>query len=104
MHTLQISYRPDNYPEWVPWREFSQRFDLIGKPSELDAGGLPTARAGYAPRVSFGKPGDDCDPTTNRKLRLGFQFQVRFKGAGHLAITRFRLHAQKLIERSRATC
>ena len=67
-------------------------------------GGVPTARAGYAPRVSFGKPGDDCDPNTNRRLRLGFQFQVRFQGTGHAAISRFRIHAQKLIERSRAEC
>lgn len=104
MHTLQISYRPDNYPDWVPWREFSQKLTIIGRASQLDIGGVPTARAGYAPRMSFGKPGDDCDPNTSRKLRLGFQFQVRFNGTGHLSITRFRLHGQKLIERSRATC
>ena len=103
MHKLSISYRPDNFPDWVPWREFSQQFDLIGKSSELGIGGLPSARPGFSPRTSFGKPPDDYDTLeTNRKLRRGFNFQVRFKGTGHVVLDRFRLHAQKQIERATA--
>jgi hypothetical protein len=103
MH-LQIHYRPDNYPDWVHWRTFTGRFDLIGTPGALDIGGLPSARPGFAPRVPFGKPSDECDPTTMRKLRRGYQFQVRFKGSGHVIIDRFRLHAQRLIEKATAQC
>lgn len=104
MHTLTISYKPDNYPFWVPWREFSQRFDLIGKKGALGAGGIPLARAGFAPRVSLGKPSDDCDPNTSRKLRRGYEFQVKLNGTGHVVIDRFRVHAQRIVERSRAQC
>lgn len=102
MHSLKAYYRPDNYPEFVLWREITQGLTLIGKPSELDVGGLPLARAGFAPRVSFGKPSEDCDPTTNRRLRLGYEFQVKLNGTGHVIIDRMRLHAQRLIERSTA--
>jgi len=104
MHTLRVYYRPDNYPEWLPWRDFSEKFFLIGNASQLGVGGLPSARPGFAPRTSFGKPPDVPDNlSTKRNLRRGFNFQVRFVGTGHVVLDRFRLHAQKQIERSRAT-
>lgn len=100
MHTLRVAYKPDGYPNWVPWREFLQAFDLIGSPSLLDIAGIPTARAGFAVRVSLGKPQDACDPTTKRRLRRGYQYQVKFSGTGHIIFDRFRLHAQRQIEKS----
>jgi hypothetical protein len=104
MTSLTISYRPDNYPDWIPWREFTNQFTMIGTSSELGVGGLPSARPGFAPRTSFGKPPDSADYlSTGRNLRRGFNFQVRFQGTGHVVLDRFRLHAQKLVEKSRAT-
>lgn len=101
MHHLDVSYRPDNYPEWIPWREFRQQFGLIGKASALGVGGIPSARAGFAPRVAFGKPPDDPDAiATGRRLRRGFNFQVRFRGTGHVILDRFRIHGMKLVEQS----
>lgn len=103
MHSLTVYYRPDNYPEWIFWREFSHKFTLIGKASALGVGGVPSARPGFAPRVSFGKPPDDPDAiATGRRLRRGFNFQVRFKGSGHVILDRFRIHAQRLVENSKA--
>jgi len=100
MHTLEVSYRPDGYPDWVPWRKFTQAFDLIGQPSVLNIAGIPTARAGFAVRVSLGKPSNACDKTTMRRLRRGYQFQVKLNGTGHVIIDRFRLHAQRMVEKS----
>ena len=102
MHTLSVFYRPDNYPSWIPWRTFTQEFTIIGTEDALDIGGVPAARPGFAPRIPFGKPPDDTDPTTGRRLRRGFQFQVKFKGAGHVVIDKCRIHAQRLIEKSRS--
>lgn len=103
MHTLHISYRPDNYPDWIPWRDFSDQFSLIGDASALGVGGLPNARPGFSPRTSFGKPPNASDSlSTSRNLRRGFNFQVKFTGTGHVVLDRFRLHAQKLVERSTA--
>jgi len=101
-HSLTVYYRPDNYPDWVCWKTFPDKFSLIGNPQGLGIGGLPSAQAGFAPRVSLGKPADDCDPNTNRRLRRGYHFQVKFKGTGHMKIEMFRLHAKILIEKSRA--
>jgi len=104
MHTITVHYRPDNYPNWLPWREMSDQFGLIiANPSALGVGGLPSARPGFYPRTSLGKPQDRKDTTaTTRNLRRGFNFQVRFQGTGHVVLDRFRLHAQRLTERSRA--
>lgn len=100
---MTVFYRPDNYPDWILWRDFPpDSFGMIGQPSSLDAGGNPTIRPGFDPRIPLGKPSDDTDPTTKRRLRRGFQFQVRFKGKGHIVIERFRLHAQRLTEDSKA--
>ena len=102
---LTIHYKPDNYPYWVLWREFSsQEIQMIGRPSQIDLGGVPIARAGFKPRISFGKPGNDCDPNTGRILRRGYMFQVKIAWIGHAVIDRFRLHAQKQTERSISKC
>jgi hypothetical protein len=104
MHTMRIYFKPDQYPEWTLWREFIGKFDMIGQAGAIDSNGVPSARAGFAPRVPLGKPQNDCDPTTGRNLRRGFDFQVKFKGTGHVVLDRFRLHAQKLVEKSTSKC
>ena len=103
MHSLTVFYRPDNYPYWQLWREFPpDSFKMIGERGVLDLGGNPTLRPGFSPRISFGKPAVEIDPTTKRELTRGYQFQVKIKGTGHIVLDRFRLHAQKIIEKSRS--
>lgn len=102
MHSLTVYYRPDNYPDWNLWKRYEHKFTQIGEASAIGRGGVPTASPGFYPRVSLGKPATDYDPTTKRELRRGFEFQVRFVGRGHAIIDRFRLHGQKLSERSTA--
>src|SRR4029077_19456325 len=101
-HTLHIDFRPDNYPEWIGWREFNQ-LSTIQEPSRLGRGGLPDTRAGFYPRLSFGKPQVAGDrKATGRKFSRCYNVQIRFRGTGYVVLDRFRLHAQKLIERSTA--
>jgi hypothetical protein len=104
MHTMKVYYRPDQYPFWIAWRDFSQKFHMIGDPGAIDAGGIPTANPGFSPRIPLGKPANDCDPTTGRQLRRGYDFQIKIAGTGHVVIDRFRLHAQKIVERSTSKC
>lgn len=104
MHDLKIYYRPDNYPHWTLWRDFTDKFDMIGKAGTIDQGGNPTARAGFAPRVPLGKPQNDCDQTTKRNLRRGYDFQVKFIGSGHVVFDRFRIHAQRQVEKATSKC
>jgi len=103
MASMTVYYRPDNYPEWLLWKDFPDGFDIIGQKGAIDMGGNPTARAGFAPRVSLGKPASNCDDAvTDRQLRRGYEFHVKFTGTGHVIIDKFRMHAQRTVERSRA--
>ena len=99
METLKVFYRPDDYPTWLPWQEFTQQFTLIGNPGQIDLGGIPTAKPGFAPRIPLSKPPDACDDTTKRNLRRGYAFLVRFEGTGHMVFKRFRIQGQQLIEK-----
>lgn len=103
-HKLQVDYRPDNYPDWIAWRQFDENdIDMINAPGKLGIGGLPIARGGFFPRLSFGKPQDGGDrQETGRSLRRCYNVQVRFRGNSYLVLDRFRLHAQKLVERATA--
>ena len=103
MNPIQVYYRPDDYPYWTLWKEITgKKLEMIGSPGDIDAGGIPTARPGFAPRLPLGKPGNACDANTGRKLRRGYDFQVKFNGTGHVVIDRFRLHAQRQTETSTA--
>ena len=75
---------------------------MIGKPGALQAGGTPSGRPGFLPRLKCEKPAYVVDPTTGRKLTRGYEFQVKFVGLGHVVLDRFRLHAQKQAESPRA--
>ena len=101
---FNVYYRPDGFPDWIVWKQFSdQQFDIIGIPGMVDIACMPTAQEGFYPRTSFGKPPNQCDTSsTRRSLRRGFDFQVRFLGTGHVVLDRFRLHAKTLVEKSLA--
>jgi len=102
MKPIKVHYRPDDYPYWTLWKEVSGKLEMIGRPGDIDAGGIPTARPGFAPRLPLGKPSNACDPITGRRLRRGYDFQIKFSGSGHVMLDRFRLHAQRQTESSTA--
>lgn len=83
---FQAFYRPDRYPCWVPWFEWSECSN-----NEI-TGDMPQFR----PRMGMGEPsGKVCDASTSRPLREGYDFQFRlvvsgqcrFLGARFKAIT-----------------
>lgn len=68
---VQVWYKPDSYPCWVPWTKFS-----ICNPLAQDD---PTSKPGYRTRIGFGEPsGSPCEPTNGRPFRTFFWCQLRF--------------------------
>lgn len=60
--TFQVLYKPDEYNQWVPWYSWS----VDGKNN-------------FYPRMGFGEPdGTVYDKESNRPLRNGYGFQIRF--------------------------
>lgn len=65
---FQVWYRPDDYPCWISWLEWS----------ECASTATANSKPQFRPRMGLGEPsGKVCDPTTNRPLREGYYFQVK---------------------------
>ena len=68
---IQVWYRPDSYPCWIPWTKFS-----ICAPVMTDD---PLSKPGYRTRIGLGEPsGKPCEPGNNRPFRTGYFLQLRF--------------------------
>ncbi len=78
---FQIFWRPDQHPCWIPWAEWTE-CATIG----------PSAQPQFRPRMGFGRPNVSfCDPSTNRPLCEGYQFQVKGIVTGHCRVRDIRL-------------
>lgn len=107
--TLQTFYKPDQYPEWVPWRPHADatcpmpELEAIGTCGATNCGGCPTIKPGFKPRLSFGKPPTVCDETTKRNTRRCYDFQTKIVMTGNATIRKFRSMNDRLVEKSMAT-
>lgn len=76
--TFKVEYKPDNYPCWTLWNQWTECVGSDGTAS------LPQFR----PRMGLGQPSaTDCDPTTNRPMREGYYFQLRITIIGDCVVT-----------------
>lgn len=67
---VQVWYKPDSYPCWVPWTKFS-----ICNPVAQDD---PKSKPGYRTRVGLGEPsGGPCEATNGRPYRTFYWCQLR---------------------------
>jgi hypothetical protein len=74
---VQVFYRPDSYPCWVPWHAFQVC-------ENEDATKTTDGKPGYRTRLGIGEPsGTPCESSNNRPLRTGFWFQLRIVVTGH---------------------
>ncbi len=96
--SFDISYRPDQYPDFTEWYSFSES-PISGVPQ----GDAMIDEPGFTPRRSLPKPMNDSDTlSTNRILRRFYELQVKMRFTGRAAIRKFRLHAQAEVEDARA--
>jgi len=78
---FQVYWKPDQYPCWVPWAAWTE-CSTIGE----------NAQPQFRPRMGFGRPPVNlCDPSTNRPLCEGYQFQVKMIVTGHCRVREVRL-------------
>jgi hypothetical protein len=76
--TFQAFYKPDQWPNWVPWYSWTQSYS---QPSTLNPQ-LPSD-PGFRPRVGLPMPdGTVFDTVNNRPLREGFTFQFQLVATG----------------------
>lgn len=72
---VQVWYKPDSYPCWIPWNKFS-----ICNPMAVDD---EFAKPAYRTRIGLGEPSPvPCEEGNDRPLRMGYWFQFRFVFTG----------------------
>lgn len=90
---FNIKYRPDQFPCWFDWREFSvcakdNNCDEV--PADPMACQTPvTFESQYRPRLSLGQPENKIEPILEKSSRFGYEFQVRIQGTGNCELRRF---------------
>jgi hypothetical protein len=104
--TAQVWFKPDDYPEWLPWmtsdQDPIQQLTPIGIAGQI-SGGTPTLREGFSPRRSLIKPQADTDPTTKRDLKRFYEVHQKIQWTGNASINRIRLAQDKETEKVKAT-
>ena len=67
---FQAFYKPDQWPNWVPWHSWTQTF-------------TPGTDPGFRPRVGLPEPDATVfDVANNRPLRQGYNFQFKLMATG----------------------
>lgn len=81
---FQIFYRPDQYPCWIPWYEWTE---CAGNDGD-------TSKPQYRPRMGFGKPSHAvCNLNTQDAMPEGYSFQVKAVIKGHCRVVGLRLRS-----------
>lgn len=98
--TIKASFRPDEYPNWFPWHD-----DIIRSQYRSGEGDtvfpLQFYQPTFEPRFRLPTPPNSDDLSTSRNSFRGYSFQARLDITGAWSISRLRLHAQRLTERSK---
>lgn len=93
---FQVYYRPDDFPCWTLWAEWSECAGQQTCTRDPVTGCLPinNFQPQYRPRMGFGEPSPKpCDTTTNRPMREGYSFQLRIVVQGHCKVRAVRVMA-----------
>ena len=104
--TPQAWFKPDDYPDWVPWRT-ADYFPLdtlkpIGVAGQI-ANGTPTLREGFMPRRGLGKPNVTSDDNTKRDLKRGYEYHIKLQWTGNAGVNRMRIHTRNNVEKAKST-
>ena len=103
---LQVNafYRPDEYPNWYPWYQQLIRSRYRSETGEaIGTFPLQYYQPTFEPRVQLPTPPEYNDETTSRKTYRGYSFQVRLDLTGSWTLSRIKLDALRLVEKTKFT-
>jgi len=102
---VTVEYRSDGYPAWTLWNTMT----LTGHsapcnvdPTICQVPGCPTE--GYWFRHRLSTPNGDCDPNTNKLLKVGYFFQCRITWSGPATLLMFIIHSEEQVESPQGGC
>jgi hypothetical protein len=100
---FDIKYKPNQYPAWVNWSEFSEcaKIETCGTNTTCT---LNNYKPQYRTRRRLSQPSDDCESTNGAPMRNGYELAVRIGWTGQARLKGFRLHAYPVIEEPYGDC
>lgn len=97
---MSVSYKPDDYPDFIHWHDFPTFSPL----HDGTCGLFPnTNRPSFQPKKTLQKVEIQQDENTKRETRRFYQLQVKFDWTGHLSLLRFKLKGHDEAESTRAS-
>lgn len=90
---FQAFWKPDQFPCWQPWFSWSEcAVQNTGQPTD-------NTKPQFRPRMGIGTPSSTpCDPSTNRPLVQGYNFQVKLVIIGQCELVGARFAAVTIPE------
>jgi hypothetical protein len=99
---INAFFRPDEFPNWYPWHSGLLRSRYRAETGEsIGTFPLNYYQSAFEPRFQMPTPPEFDDPSTSRKATRGYSFQMRLDITGSWSISRVRMHAIRLIEKSK---
>lgn len=93
---FKVWFRPDNYPCWIPWKEFDECGTYQDCSSTFDqCQEIKNYKPQFRPNLHLGQPPDAFDPITKRPLRHGYTFQIRVEVTGSCEIRGLEVAAEE---------
>lgn len=105
--TFSLKYKPDNYPCWIDWHDWSECNTVTQCPTYVNCrtcNTLHNYRPGYRTKMKVPLPADVCDSAIGRPFREFFELQYRLAWEGKIAFDRSLISAIELPEPSHGLC
>lgn len=100
---LNFRYRSDEDPVYQAWHAFT----LCAPVRDCSTGGCLTfqnVREQYRTYLRLPTPAETCSQITRRRLRTGYEFQVRMAWAGFLQLNRLHVWARAMVDSVVTAC
>jgi hypothetical protein len=105
MVVMQISYRPDDYPNWVPWQQFAVCSTVSQcYPHPPGVCLFQTNARSYAARLTLPQPRDDCNLMTGKPMREFHKCQFQLLWTGHARVHKFFTHTKLQTQNTEGWC
>lgn len=91
-----MQYRPDGYPGWIDWQEWTVDCDNLDTCTPDCA--LRTPNPGYSNRFILKKPEPSCITTAHLASNVAYEFQFKLKVSGHCEIRKMMFYAMQVPE------
>lgn len=102
--TFKISYKPDQYPNWILWQTFTLCSTVSQCAPSVNACMFVINARSYAARLTLPQPADNCNGMTGKPIREFHDCQFQIEWTGHATIRRFFTHIKLQTQPTEGSC